>query len=137
MTETEKKALELVNAVRAEWSMLPGDGVNRSDTRAEALCRSIEAHEAFRQEVSDACERIDTSIERHRITHGWSPDYLVEAQSTLDRFIIAKPDPLVEAFDELHGYQLKEGETWSQSIADRLRSSLAKRGLEIVEKRND
>ena len=65
------------------------------------------------------------------------PDTLHRAREAFARYIAQHEeppvDPLVQAFDEIHGYQIREGETWSQSIADRLRAALAKRGLEIRE----
>ena len=50
---------------------------------------AIEQHEAFRQEVSDAVEWLVNS------TYMPAP-----SEHKLRRFIIAKPDPLVEALDE-------------------------------------
>ena len=87
VTEIERKALALLNEVRAECGLPPYDIVERKLFFDEALCRAIEQHEAFRQEVSDA-------VEQHKAVM-----YLEE--TTLDRFIIAKPDPLVEAWEEV------------------------------------
>ena len=84
MTDIEQKALELVNDTFREryykdWSQVP------QGCLSEALCRAIEQHEAFRQEVSDEIAKL-----------GCWPDTV-----DLGRFIIAKPvDPLVEALDE-------------------------------------
>ena len=84
MTDIEKKALALVNEVRAERSGYPQQHLCRKDTYVyEALCRAIEQHEAFRQEVSDA------------VTAFWPTK---PPPKQFARFIIAKPvDPLVEA----------------------------------------
>lgn len=126
MTEIEKKALALVSEVLGVRLSL----FERSDSHIhEALCRAIEkheadkaahaatiegilkAHEAYKQEVSDAVE-----------------SYLSGSRSSciLDRFIIAKPDPLVEAMVEC-------GFGDSSNAADDIRAALAKRGLKIVE----
>ena len=126
MTEIEKKALALVSEVLGVQLSL----FERSDSHIhEALCRAIEkheadkaphaatiegilkAHEAYKQEVSDAVE-----------------SYLSGSRSSciLDRFIIAKPDPLVEAMVEC-------GFGDSSNAADDIREALAKRGLKIVE----
>jgi len=75
----------------------------------EALCRAIERHEAFRQEVSDALEKRGFYID----------------DRDLGRFIIAKPDPLVDAMEELGWYN-------APTDADDLRAALAKRGGRIV-----
>ena len=110
MTNIEQKALELVNEVREE-RRLPkqyNDNIIGSIS-FPALCRAIERHEAFRQEVSDAVSMCRTSI---------------GLNTELDRFIIAKPDPL---------------EKLLQSIAitldaNDLREALDEAGLEIREK---
>jgi len=116
MTNIEQKALELVNEVCAEWGVSPVKlaYINRDDIRHETLCRAIEQHERFRQEVSDA-------IHKH-----WG-----NLPCEFARFIITKPDPLVEAVkDILNEDSLHEAEEFSDAI----RAALAKRGLEIREK---
>lgn len=122
MTETERKALALVNEVRDAGRNSPTTLYEmRSDYTFKALCRAIEAHDAFRQEVSDACKKWTEANVNCREPHD------------LDRFIIAKPDPLVEAVDEL----------WTQDsgkakyMADQLRAYLTARGLKIVEVGHD
>ena len=113
MNDIERKALELVNEVAGRHRFnLSHCAYNEV---CAALCRAIEQHEAFRQEVSDAvqdyCGYVPPDSPSHPIT----------------RFIIAKPDPLVEAMAECG---VDPFENW----ADQLRAALAKRGLEIVEK---
>lgn len=104
MTETEKKALALVNeACKSDFKDL---GSTYRNNLLDALCRAIEQHEAFRQEVSNAI--VDCGAERY-----------------LGRFIIAEPDPLVEALKAI-------GASWPEAI-DRFRTALAARGLKIVE----
>ena len=118
MTDIEKKALALLNEVMRErhgvlW--VRADPDRRSDSH-EALCRAIEQHEAFRQEVSDALsvyQKADGVEERSRI---WD---------ALTRFIIAQPDPLVEVLDEC-GFGV------SSNAADDIRAAIEKRGGKIV-----
>ena len=116
MTETERKALALVNEVLAEWGV-PKKAVEvpkNSDAFARALCRAIEQHEAFRQEVSDAVREWYDGI-----VPGHFQPFL----------IIAKPDPLVEALNEA-------GDTnplSDDAFANAFRAALAARGLKIVE----
>ena len=112
MNDIERKALELVNKAanrrRFDLSHCSYDEVR------SALCRAIEQHEAFRQEVSDA---IDSSI------------LTPETEAHLARFIIAKPDPLVEALEDM-----KDGRAGptTESYAACLRAALAKRNGRIV-----
>ena len=73
MTETEKKALALVRECESDY---------------EALCRAIEQHEAFKREVSDAVE-------------GYTSMVGLDPKRYFARFIIAKPDPLVEVWDHM------------------------------------
>ena len=126
MTEIEQKALELVNEVRKGNCWQPNLTLSRNDcSRTEALCRAIEQHEAFRQAVSDAVE------EYFDCEQNGSRSMLEVAETRLQRFIIAKPDPLVEAVkDILDDDSLHNAEEFSEAI----RASLAKRGLEIREK---
>lgn len=115
MTETEKKALALLNAVCAEWEVSPAteDDMDGSACFA-ALTRAIEQHEAFRQEVSDA-------VEEYFDPEPWNCE---RAKRTFSRFIIPKPDPLVEALEAT-------GDDEAEERAWRLRAALAARGLEV------
>lgn len=108
MTETQEKALALVKAHGGLYGL--------------ALEAAIEQHEAFRQEVSDVCEGLLACTNANK-RYG--------ASLVLNRFIIAKPDPLVEALQEWGG----SGKGAVDAAA--LRAVLAARGLEIREKRND
>jgi hypothetical protein len=114
MTEIEKKALERVNEV---W---PRGLFDLHHPYVKALRRAIEQHEAFRQEVSDAVEdwadRWTGAGDSHRYFCG-----------LFERFIIAKPDPLVEVMNEM-------GFGMSKTASEEFRAALAKRGLEIREK---
>ena len=108
MTDIEKKALALVNEARnlCRTSIL-SDKMARD--LANELERAIEQHEAYKQEVSDAVVKL-----------GCWPDTV-----DLGRFIIAKPDPLVEVFDA----------TWpgiDKAMVEALRAAIEKRGGKIV-----
>ena len=128
MTDTtEKKALALAKAVAAagrrmqDYAIMAEENVLRQSIEAHARAiEQLEAekaaraadreqHEAFRQEVSDAVAKL-----------GCWPDTV-----DLGRFIIAKPDPLVEAFDVV----------WpgiDKAMVEALRAAIEKRGGKIV-----
>lgn len=74
-----------------------------------AHARAIEQHEQFKREVSSVCE------------------HLPNRPFVLDRFILPKPDPLVEACDSAP-YLASSGE-----LAAHIRAALAARGLTITE----
>ncbi len=110
MTDIEQKALALVNEVRTERGWQPHRTLSQYDcSRTLTLCRAIEQHEAFRQDVSDALEKRGFYID----------------DRDLGRFIIAKPDPLVEALIDC-GLDPSEG--WP----DEIRAAIEKRGGKIV-----
>jgi hypothetical protein len=117
MTDIEAKALALVNEVFIEKGGSPIDYaalVGAGDVVTLALCRAIEQHEAFKQEVSDVMT------------------YIKALYPTLprnfDRFITPKPkpDPLVEVMKELV--------LTARMTSSDLRAALEVRGLEIREK---
>ncbi len=121
MTEIEQKALALLSEVNKEIHGNPGwyEGCNRTNASpVEALCRAIEQHEAFKQEVSDVMT------------------YIKALYPTLprnfNRFIIPapKPDPLVGVV---------KGVTWydDEITVKELRAALEARGLEIRSKNDD
>jgi hypothetical protein len=119
MTEIEQKALALVNEVFTEQGGSPIDYealVGSGDVVTLALCRAVEQHEAFRQEVSDALKKY--------FSMDWNTHNMV---SDLHRFIIPKPKPdlLHEVWFYLFGeiYNMQE-----------FRAELEARGLEIREK---
>lgn len=128
MTEIEQKALALVNEIAAtrgtSWPCV--DRAN--DSRWEALCRLIEQHEAFRQEVSDAAELARAGTVECGHSETWW------ALEPLDRFILPKPvDPLVEAMRDACGAQGMETKHTPVELTEHLRAALAKRGLQIVD----
>ena len=115
MTDIEEKALALVNGVNVERGYAPYGSFRRDfDNTCEALCRAIEQHEAFRQDVSDALRE-------------WG---LVEDGMELSRFIIAKPiDPLVDVWLEAFpGNHVDDARDECAKISE----ALAKRGGKIV-----
>ena len=118
MTDIEAKALALVNEIELERGATPYSKLNRHGG-AEALCRAIEQHEAFKQEVSDAVEAY------------LNPNNRIYSHS-LNRFIISKPkpkpDPLVEVCKEWWDMDIREDD------AETLRALLEAHGLEIREK---
>jgi len=122
MTDIEQKALALVNEIFAEVGGSPIDYdalVGAGDVVTLALCRAIEQHEAFKQEVSDA---VVEYFGEHLVAE--------DGGDTLASFIITKPkpDPLVEALADC-------GVDRFESWADQLRAALEARGLEIREKK--
>jgi hypothetical protein len=118
MTEIEAKALALVNEICLEKGVIPYAKLPNIEA-SEALCRAIEQHEAFKQEVSDAVESY------------LNPNNRIYSHS-LNRFIITKPkpkpDPLVEVCKEWWNMDIREND------AETLRELLEARGLEIREK---
>ena len=109
MTDIEAKALALINAE------IDYDPTANDAHEYKALCRAIEQHEAFKQEVSDTLQEY---------IECFSPP----SWHRIDRFIIPKPkpDPLVEV--------LKELVLTTRMTSGDLRAALEVRGLEIREK---
>lgn len=120
MTNIEQKALELVNEVLAEWGVMKNaiEIPKNSDAFARALLRAIERHEAFRQEVSDAVV-------------AFMMDKPGLSGAGITRFIITKPDPLVEVLKDADDMVRAPD---APSYPEAIRAALAKRGLEIREK---
>jgi hypothetical protein len=122
MTDIEAKALALVNEVRTEHGFAVSDSFDRDEYSInEVICRAIEQHEAFRQEVSDA---LADYFGEHLVAE--------DGGDTLASFIIPKPkpDPLVEVLAELHGNDYDNFEHYAFCVE----SALEARGLEIREK---
>jgi hypothetical protein len=110
MTDIEQKALALLNEVSGQKFVTPYTRLPDS-VATKALCRAIEHHKAFKQEVSDAVEIALLDAED-----------TATIRNNFSQFIIPKPkpDPLVEVLGAVD--------------ADRLRAALKARGLEIREK---
>ena len=123
MIDIDQKALALWNEVRAEREYVYEHNViNRNNDMAEALCRAIEQHEAFRQEVHDAVMQAFPNT-------GLMPD-------CLSKLIIPapKPDALVDVLLEMDlSSDLEEG----QHDAKWLRIKLDALGFEIREKNDE
>ena len=133
MTDTEAKALALVNEVFMERCLVPDTYTNRAgNPYHEALCRAIERLEATEArhaaELREQAERFSeaASLALRMLTP--YPLAKDEAEDILFPFIIAKPDPLVEALSEaMCGI---EGEDYIKE-AEALRTALAARGYEV------
>ena len=126
MNEIEKKALALLNECAGQ-EVYGGWGTfdpNQSPC-TRALCRAIEQHEAYKQEVSEAAVKA---------THTMAAGKLVEASGILAAFIIAKPDPLVEVIADYKRTKGTGEYATNKDMANALRAALAARGLEIREK---
>ena len=120
MTDIREKALALVNELFAESGGSPIDYAalfGAGDIVTLALCRAIEQHEAYKQEVSDKCRKII--------------DYSTTSPiaAILHSLVIPKPDPLVEVMKQAG---------WADAVIDScapsLSAALKARGLEIREK---
>ena len=118
MTDIKQKALALAIEVREDAKMRLCPDPTLLFGNWEALCRAIEQHEAFKQEVSGVMT------------------YIKALYPTLPRnfyrFIIPKPkpDPLVEVVKGLTWYD-------NEITAKELRAALEARGLEIRSKNDD
>ena len=120
MTNIEQKALALAIEAREDDKMRLCPDPTLLFGNWEALCRAIEQHEAFKQEVSDAITALLDRFLGDSLSQG-------VINGHLHRFIIRadKPDPL----DEIMGEFL-----WSPKATDDLRAALKGRGLEIRSK---
>ena len=127
MTDIEETPPDWVLREAAKRSELSNDTPRQRailfDTNPSfrALCRAIERHEAFRQEVSDAL-------------YDYFGDEHVECNGRLSRFFIIpapKPDPLVEVLEEISG---EGGFDNYDHYAHNIRAALDALGLEIREK---
>ena len=127
MTDIEQKARELANEVLNERGMVGRSYIDRDIYTHEALCRAIEQHEAFRQEVSDAVG--DTLFMVETYCDG---EALALVSNWLMHFIIPapKPDPLVEVVQKVGLGVYNPARNWAGEI----RTALEARGLEIREK---
>ena len=144
MTKTiEQEALDLINEVRAEYGhrahTMP-QAVVQYGMAITALSRSLEAHAASRQDVSDAVEHYLDQWRDH------TPSREVFT-CQFAHFIITKPDPLAQVAREMvlldgvvrtdnQKAAIREGRaanTAADDFYDRLRAALAARGLKLVE----
>lgn len=96
MTDIEQKALALVNGMfldpyYKDWSQVPQGHLSR------ALCRSIQLHEATKQEFDDFKQKVSDAAQEYEeagYCMGWEG---------FERFIIPKPkpDPLEDVLDKM------------------------------------
>jgi len=125
MTDIEQKALALLNEVLAErvhWQMT---GTRAENASLEALCRAIEQHDAFRQEVSDVVTALLDRFLGDSLSQG-------VINGHLHQFIIRKPDPLVEVIKAMRDEPTPYVN--SEVYANRIHKKLDALGFEIREK---
>ena len=119
-------------AKRCDWhpskTLAQMRGYLSSSAAFTALCRAIEQHEAFRQEVSDAVTALLDVFAGDSLSQG-------VINGHLHQFIIRKPDPLLEVIkamrDEPTPYVNNE------VYANRIHKKLDALGFEIREKNDD
>ena len=124
MNDIKQKALALLRECvgNARWKR-PIETINRqSDLLHEALCRAIEHHEAFRQEVHDA---VWDYFRPYEVPKVFGPIIIWEPTPE------PKPDPLVDIVEWLGG------EWTPEEYVKEIRAALDARGLEIREKNDD
>ena len=128
MVDIDQTSLALVNEVRSESGYAPIGHLYRTNPESEALCRAIEQHEAFRQEVSDAVGDTLFMVETH-----CDGEALALVSNRLLKFIIPKPkpDPLAQTLGDF------DGTLWEPEDVLRFRAALDARGLEIRSKNDD
>jgi hypothetical protein len=127
MIDIEQKALALVREVLAERDLSDKRAVRREvSPYTEALCRAIEQHEAFKQEVSDAITVLLDRCVGDSLSQG-------VINGHLHHLIIPKPkpDPLVAVLLDL---ELSSDQEEGQHDAKWLRLKLDALGFEIREK---
>lgn len=128
MTDTEKKALALVNeACKSDFKDL---GSTYRNNLLDALLHAIEQHEAdiadLQAEYDEVCNLFEAYKQDVSDAVAGFDEYGTEAAwERLSRFIIPKPDPLVEA---MHACGVDRFESW----ADQLRSAMLARGYEFT-----
>jgi hypothetical protein len=139
MTYISEKALALVNFERGRLQQ-PLLKYPPAGEVFIVLCRVMEQHEAYsaklnalheaqKEEYSDFRKEVSNAVKQADLLdlHGTEGAY-----KKLHRFIIAKPDPLVEALAE-SGREFGPDWGWGEQ-AKALRAALDARGLEIKEK---
>ena len=137
MTDTEAKALALVNDVFMERCLNLDTYTNRAkNSYHEALCRAIERLEATEArhaaELREQAERFSEAARSALAEASKANTYANERAAIigpiLAPFIIVKPDPLVEALNDM-----KDGRAGptTESYASCLHAALAARGYEV------
>lgn len=152
MTDTEAKALALLNQVAGDEVFRWWDGWRACNTETESLCRAIEQLDATEArhaaEMWELKERFsEVAKEAYESLDGYS-DFSPagHARKILAPFIIAAPDPLVEIAREmtlLDGVfrtdnqkaairEGRAGSTTSEDFYDRLRAAMQARGYQVT-----
>lgn len=90
----------------------------------------IEDHLALQQEISDQVKYLMAALDRMVLSNA-SQSIANDIRAIFSRYIIAKPDPLVDAIQEAD--EVETGWARASDYAEHLRAALAKRGLKIVE----
>jgi hypothetical protein len=119
MSDIEAKALAMLNEEAGHEYIHARDMADKS-YEVKALCRSIEQHEAFKQEVSDAVSALLDRFLGDMLSQG-----LINGH--MHRFITPKPkpkpDPLAGVLEEVFSVS---------AVSGRINAALEARGLEIV-----
>jgi hypothetical protein len=161
MTEIEAKALALLNEVQDERLRRPLTHITRDASACEALCRALEQHEAFKQEAADRETKLIDAMQsgiaraeaQREATEQKLHDFKQEVSDAitalldrflgdglsqgvinghLHRFIIRKPDPLVEVIKAMRDEPTPYVN--SEVYANRIHKKLDALGFEIREK---
>jgi hypothetical protein len=127
MTDIEGKAVARVGKICMERGIpFFVSSINRHVCPvSEALCRALEQHEAFKQEVSDAITVLLDRCVGDSLSQG-------VINGHLHHLIIRKPDPLVEVIKAMRGEPTPYVN--SEVYANRIHKKLDALGFEIREK---
>lgn len=132
MTDTEAKALALVNEVFMERCLVPDTYTERAgNPYHEALCRAIERLEATEArhaaELREQTERFSEAL----LTY-FPKDMrkMARFKSAFGPFILPKPDPLVELAQEAFSAMLRANSP--DGLTEALRAAMQARGGKIV-----
>ena len=129
MTDIKEKALALLNEVRADYGIGYASTFLGNSHMDEALCRALEQHETFKQEVSDAVVATSEFLE----VCGCGPSH--SELQRIAEFIILEPDPLVVAYhDALPETAAIHGKETVTHICGLINAALEAHGFEIREK---
>lgn len=117
MTDTEAKALALVNEVFMERCLVPDTYTNRAgNPYHEALCRVIEREAAT--EARHAAELREQAERFSEVVTDWFGRYSAEVPPQFQPFILPAPDPLVEAIRSAMPKALVARDTYDAIVLD-------------------
>jgi hypothetical protein len=121
-----QKAHTAMLEVLAEWGIEPRSATpgQLAVATTEALCRALEQHEAFKQEVSDVAETLTTNYRQSFL------------RKYLGHFIIPKPKPKPKPDPLLGIVEWLGGPVWGtrEEYVKEIHKALDARGWEIREK---